>query len=88
MSHSVQPEWKYHVDYPKWWDWWVRVQADMHAKYFETMIRHCTSEGKNPIYICRFEDLVKNSAEELEGIMKFLLDMDTLEGTNCARRLR
>jgi len=51
------------------------------------MIRHCTTEGKNPIYICRFEDLVKNSAEELEGVMKFLLDVDTLEGTNCARRL-
>jgi hypothetical protein len=32
--------------------------------------------------------LIKNSKEEMEGVMKFLLDVDTLEGTNCARRLK
>jgi hypothetical protein len=87
MSHSAQPEWNYAKDYPKWWDWFIRNAIDNHLRYFETMIRHCTSEGKNPIYICRFEDLIKNSKEEMEGVMKFLLDVDSLEGTNCMRRL-
>jgi hypothetical protein len=50
-------------------------------------VRHCTVEGLNPIYIVRYEDLCLEPAEELEGMMKFLLDLDSLEGTNAARRI-
>lgn len=87
MSHSEQPEFKYHKDFPVWWDWWVKTQAECHARYFKTMIDDCTKNGKNPIYIVRYEDLVNDSKAEMEGVMKFLLDVDTLEGTNCMRRL-
>lgn len=51
------------------------------------MLRHCNKEGRNPIYICRYEDLVKDSKSELDGIMKFLLDVEDLSGTNCERRI-
>ena len=61
MSHSEQPEFSYPEQFPVWWDWWVKIWADNFAKYFHTMIRHCTDEGKNPIYIVRYEDLVSNS---------------------------
>jgi hypothetical protein len=47
------------------------------------MLRHCNDEGRNPIYIVRYEDLVTNPGPELEGIMKFLLDLDDLKGTNA-----
>ena len=87
MSHSANPEFDYATDYPEWWAWWVKTQALTHAKYFEILLRHCTREGKNPIYICRYEDLVTDSKKELEGIMRFLLDIDDLSGTNCERRI-
>jgi len=51
------------------------------------MIRHCTEEGKNPIYIVRYEDLVSNAKEEMVGVMKYLLNVEDLTGTNCMRRL-
>lgn len=35
----------------------------------------------------RYEDLVTSPREELEGIYKFLLEIDDLSGTNAARRL-
>jgi len=27
MSHSAQPEFDYHKDFPEWWDWWVKYNA-------------------------------------------------------------
>lgn len=35
----------------------------------------------------RYEDLVTNPKEELTGIMKFVLDLDDLAGTNAERRI-
>lgn len=35
----------------------------------------------------RYEDLVSNPKPELEGIMKYLLDLDDLTGTNAQRRV-
>lgn len=60
MSHSGQPPFEYHKDYPAWWDWWISDQAESHRKYFEVMLRHCNKEGRNPIHIMRYEDLVAN----------------------------
>lgn len=60
MSHSEVPEFSYPKDFPKWWDWWVKLQTDNFELYFRTIIRQCTKEGKNPIYIVRYEDLLSN----------------------------
>lgn len=87
LSHSAQPDYEYHKDFPQWWDYWVKYNAELHAKYFNTMIRHCTTEGKNPIYFVRYEDLCNNKQEELEGVMKFLLGVPDLKGTNAQRRI-
>jgi hypothetical protein len=59
-SHSGTPDYKYHEDYPEWWDWWVTFCAESHARFFETTLRQCNKEGLNPIYITRYEDLVAN----------------------------
>jgi len=52
------------------------------------MIDHCVKENKNPIYIVRYEDLISNREAELTGVMKFLLEMDDLSGTNVERRIK
>ena len=87
LNHSAKPDWEWEQDYPEWWDWFVRKQAVEMKKYFDLLIRHCTAEGKNPIYIVRYEDLVTQKKEELMGVFSFLLDVETLEGTNAERRI-
>lgn len=42
LSHTAQPEFEYQKDFPEWWDWWVKLNADLHERYFHTMIKHCT----------------------------------------------
>jgi len=87
MSHSGQPAYSFDEDYAQWFDWWVNDMAKMHAKYFEILMRHCSKEGRNPIYITRYEDLCSNLRGELEGMYKYLLDLDDLKGTNAQRRI-
>jgi hypothetical protein len=50
-------EYKINELYPEWWAWWVQYEAEQQSKYFEALIRNCTQEGKNPLYIVRYEDL-------------------------------
>jgi len=51
------------------------------------MFKHCNEQKKNPIYVVRYEDLLANKKSELEGVMKFLLGVESLEGTNAERRI-
>jgi len=51
------------------------------------MLKHCNEDNENPIFVVRYEDLVANPRQELEGIYKYLLDLDDLKGTNAERRL-
>ena len=47
--------------------------------------------GENPtapLYVSRYEDMYLNPEAELEGIMKFILDLEDLEGTNVERRIK
>lgn len=87
MSHSAQPEYSYPNDFPEWWDWWIKDCSHDHAKYFKTLFKNCVEEKQNPIYIVRFEDLLNNKKGEFEGLARFLLDMESLEGTNAQRRI-
>ena len=40
-----------------------------------------------PTYFVRFEDLVANPEPELNNVMKFLLGVSDLTGTNAERRI-
>ena len=58
--------------------------SKMHADYFKVLIKDCVTDKKNPIYFCRYEDLISNPTEELNGIFKFLLEKEDLSGTNVS----
>jgi hypothetical protein len=87
MSHSAKAPFDYEVDYPEWFDWWARLLCDQQCKYFESLITNCDEKGMNPIYIVRYEDLCLDYKTELKGMMKLILDLETLEGTNIERRM-
>jgi len=56
-------------------------------KFFEILIRHCTDENKQPLYIVRYEDLVTAPKDTLMNLMAFLLEKKDLSGTNVERRI-
>ena len=89
MNHSVKPDWDFANDYPAWWDWWVRHQVDCMKKYFDVVFKHSIDEMEhhNPIYIVRYEDMVKDSVPSTSGILQYLLEMEDISGTNAERRV-
>ena len=87
LCHSAKPQWEWEQDYPEWWDLWVKKQADHMKKYYDTIMRHCVDEKKNPVYFVRYEDLVANKKETLMGLFSFLLETRDLEGSNAERRI-
>lgn len=88
LSHSGMPEYEYERDFPEWWDWWVHEKGSDITQYFDTMLKHVHEDKLNPIYIVRFEDLIRDPEPELIGAMKYLLDMDDLTGTNVERQIK
>ena len=74
-------------DYPEWWEKFVNQQVHSHTLYYKYLIKDCVTEGQNPIYFLRYEDLVKDQAKELKGLFRFLLDKDDLTGTNVLKRI-
>ena len=51
--------------YKKWYNYWIRMA--------ETTER--------PIYFFRFEDVIANKEKELNEVMRFILGLESLEGT-------
>ena len=74
LSHGNKPDYDFSADYPEWWAWFIRKQVPNMRKFFEILIRHCTQEGKQPIYIVRYEDLVTDPKNTLMGLMGYLLE--------------
>ena len=56
-------------------------------RWYDTIIRHCNEEGRQPLYIVRYEDLVLEPKETLMNLMSFLLDEQDLNGTTVERRI-
>ena len=87
VNHAQKPEFEYEEEFPEWWDWFVRAQAEQMKNYFDTTLKHTEDEGKNPIFFCRFEDLLADPKPELMQLFSFLLSEPDLTGTNCERRI-
>jgi hypothetical protein len=85
MSHAGVVNFDFPTLYPEWWDYWVRNYTIKQANHFDIQMRQTIKENINPIYIVRYEDLCSNLKPELTGMMKFLLDIDDLSGTNIER---
>ena len=57
-------------------------------RYFQILKQDCVNEGKVPIYIVRYEDLVMEQDKTLEGLFSFLLSERDIAGTNMAKRIQ
>jgi hypothetical protein len=86
-SHSATHPFENLEEAPALWDEFVRMLTRKHKDYYDIVLNRDMKNESCPIYFLRFEDLLKNKRDELEGVFKFILDLDDLEGTNVQRRI-
>ncbi len=66
--------------------------------FWNSLLNHLTKQSNwyltlwhflelNPLYIIRYEDMINDAKNTYEGIFKFLLEIDNIEGTNAQRRV-
>ena len=68
---------------------WMRFQGyatKTYKRWYDHWISVAESEAR-PVYFFRFEDVLDNPKRELTGIFKFILGMESLEGTVIERRI-
>ena len=85
-SHTSKAPYDVAADYPQLFDWWIRNQVPKMAKHYKLYMDEARQK-KIPYLFVRFEDLVDDPKPQLELIMRYLLQMETLEGTNAQRRV-
>ena len=86
-NHNSKAPFDYEKDYPEWWDWWVRDCATLMAKWFEVVMRDARLRKVPTIWV-RYEDLCTEPEENLNNIMKFLIGVNDVTGTNAERRVK
>ena len=71
------------------WDYWKIFQKrcteawNMWHQYWIDM----ANQTHKPIYFFRFEDVMANPRTELKNLMKFILGMESIEGTVIEQRI-
>jgi hypothetical protein len=88
INHTIKPPYDFDKDYPDWWDYYIRWCTDTMTFYFDKLIDDCVKNKKNPIYFCRYEDLVVDLVEPSKGVLEFMLEVEDLEGTNAMELLK
>ena len=85
-SHTLVVNERYDVDFPEFWEQWVTgMTAEIKANH-ASVLNDITSQI--PTFFLRYEDLKLDPVPVLEALFSFLLDVDSLEGTLCQRKIR
>ena len=71
--------------YTKWLDFQQRA-SDAYSKWYEYWINIAETTDR-PVFFFRFEDVVKDPAKELKEVFRFILGMESIEGTVIERRV-
>ena len=85
-SHSLEPNEQYNVDFPEFWDQFVRNFIEKTKTNHEVVVNKMSRSI--PTYFMRYEDLKANPRPSLEELFCFLLDVPSIENTNVQRRIQ
>ena len=86
-NHQTKPAFEIHELYPEWWAWWVRKQTTMMKDFFKIINNDLITNGKNPVYFVRYEDLLSAPKDTLMGLMSYMLSVPDIKGTNAERQI-
>ena len=86
-THGIAFENKFTEDplYPKWLDYQRRC-TEMANKWYSYWFE-VAETSDIPIYFFRFEDVIANPGKELKEIYRFVLGMESIEGTVIEHRI-
>ena len=85
-SHSLEVNERYDVDRPDFWGPWVSgMIAEIKANHADVLSE---SASQIPTFFLRYEDLKLNPEPILVAMFCFLLEVDSLEGTLCLRKIK
>ena len=86
LSHSMVPDQKLHEDFPEQWNSFLTQHYPVLVRTHENMINEF---GKAvPTYIMRYEDLRTDPEPVLREAFKFLLDVESIDGTIVEERIK
>lgn len=75
----------YSSKFPDWWSKWVPKQVENISQAHSYITSNVA--GKVPTLYVRYEDLVSHTSCVLTDLFKFVLDVDSLEGTILEHRI-
>lgn len=85
-SHSLEVNERFDTEFPEFWQQWIErcttAMRDNHSKVLSQVA------AKIPTYFMRYEDLKLRPEPVLTELFCFMLDVDSLEGTLCERRIK
>ena len=84
-SHSLEINERYDKVDPVWWQSWVTGQTGKMKQNHDRVIELAR---EIPTFFMRYEDLKINPEPVLTDLFCFLLNVDSLEDTLCAQRIR
>ena len=86
-SHVIKSPFNYETEFPQFFDWWVK-DCNKYINNWMTQMMKDSKFHEVPMLFLRFEDLVSNPEPELYNLMRFLLGVNDLTGTNAERRIK
>ena len=86
-NHSTKCDYDIEKVYPNYWNEWVEDITEIYGKWFDVYLRDM-KKREVPILFVRFEDLLMDPEPELRNIMRFILGMKDITGTNAERRIK
>lgn len=86
-SHVGKAPFEVERDYPNFFAWWIKNCCENVNKWMLQMMNDAKFR-EVPMLFIRFEDLVSNPEPELYNLMRFILGIQDLNGTNAERRIK
>ena len=59
----------------------------MMKDFFKIINNDLITNGKNPVYFVRYEDLLSAPKDTLMGLMSYMLSVPDIKGTNAERQI-
>ena len=84
-SHTFEFENNLPDEFPEWWDGWVTAFCENIKTSQEFAIKNIASQI--PTYVLRYEDLKTNPVPVLKEMFRFLLNVESIEGTDVEKRI-